>query len=964
MRIVYNLISIFTFAARRLWHNLGLMVGTAVGIIAAVALVVSVPVFADGVNFRLMSRALQQQQQGAQRPPYAFMFRYVGGWYGAVDYPAYQKADQFLSNEAASQLNLPLDLGIRYVKSDNVRVFPAGASNYSDAKQMLDRLAIGFISGLPDHIRILEGRFPNPQSATDTTPLEVLVTEAKATELGLQVGEAFTTIGETGNKNVDIGQITVKVVGIWRARSPDDTFWFYNPTAFDSTFLTTEESFVNRVVPQAKTPVYLALWYLIFDGRHLHTEDVPGFMGRVTTVATLADKALPKTSLDISPMDALWVYVAATQLLTILMFVFAIPIIGLVLYFVVLTTNLVVQRQRNEIAVLRSRGMSVLQVVAVYLLEGLILGGIALIIGPLLGEAIAYLMGAARSYLTFSTASPLLIRLSQQTMRLAIASVGIMLLSSTLPAIAAARHTIVSYKQDVARSMEKPWWQKIYLDVILLIIPLYGYYLLQQRGTISLLGRSISAKEGDPFQNPLLFLVPTLFVFALALLFVRVFPVLMGILARLFDILPGIALVLALRQLSRSWGQFAGPLLLIVLTMGLACFTGSMAKTLDAGLTDQSYYDVGADLRLTELGDAQQLASATDTTAVSSNPDTTASNAPVIWNFVPVSEHLRVNGVEGAARLANFGADVRLGQSEVKGQIIGIDRLDFLRTGFYRPDFSPESLGKLVNDLAKDESAVLVPVSVLGTFGLGIGDTFTLQIVRDRSTTDVPLTIAGVIDLWPTTYPDQGTIFVANLDYLFQQMGGEYPYDVLIKTAPGVDTTRLVSDIQDVGFRVGGVMDTQKIIDSERQRPERQGILGLLSVGTIAAALLTVLGLLFYAFVSFQRRFIELGILRAIGLSVPQMIKALGVEQFVLVVSGVIAGTAFGVVASYMFIPFLQVRGGAHSQIPPFVVQIAWSDMIKVYALFGILLLLTVAGLIWLLLRMRISEAVKLGEAV
>jgi len=388
-----------------------------------------------------------------------------------------------------------------------------------------------------------------------------------------------------------------------------------------------------------------------------------------------------------------------------------------------------------------------------------------------------------------------------------------------------------------------------------------------------------------------------------------------------------------------------------------------MAKTLDSGLSDQTYFDVGADLRLAELGDALEVAPAEGASAAAVSPANPASNALVVWSFLPVGEHLRVNGVQGAARLATFGAHVRLRQGEVNGRILGIDRLDFLKTGFYRPDFSSESLGQLINDLAKDEAAVLVPASFLGTFGLGIGDTFTLQIVRQRETTDVPLTIAGVIDLWPTTYPDQGTTFVANLDYLFQQLGGEYPYDVLIKTAPGTDASQLVSDIQDIGFRVVGVQDTRKIIDNERQRPERQGILGLLSVGTIAAAFLTVLGLLFYTFVSFRRRFIELGILRAIGLSAPQMIKALGVEQFTLIVSGVIAGTAFGVVSSYMFIPFLQVRGGIRSQIPPFVVQIAWSDMVKVYALFGVMLLLTIVGLMWLLLRMRISEAVKLGEA-
>jgi MFS family permease len=74
------------------------------------------------------------------------------------------------------------------------------------------------------------------------------------------------------------------------------------------------------------------------------------------------------------------------------------------------------------------------------------------------------------------------------------------------------------------------------------------------------------------------------------------------------------------------------------------------------------------------------------------------------------------------------------------------------------------------------------------------------------------------------------------------------------------------------------------------------------------------------------------------------------------------AATAFGVLASDLFIPFLQVRGGAHPQVPPFEVLIAWGDIAKIYAIFGGMLLLAVAGLAWLLVHMRIAQAVKLGE--
>jgi len=967
MRIIFRFFSIFLFAARRLWHNLPLMIGTAFGLIAAVALVISVPLYADGVNYRLMQRALAEQEQGSKRPPYAFMFRYVGSWHGPVDWPAFRNADTFMTDEAPAILGLPLDVAVRYVKTDNLRLFPAGTTMYSDPRQLLDRVALGFVSNFTAHVKILEGRPPAPQAADAQEPLDVIVSEDKAVELGLQVGEEFVLIGESTEQGIAIKQIQARVVGVWRARNPDDPYWFYRPSSFDGVFITDEQSFVNRVVPLAKNPVYLALWYLVFDGRGIHTEDVPGFMSRVTVAATMADKALPSTSLDISPMSALESYVGATRLLTVLMFVFSIPIIGLVLYFIILTTNLVVQRQRNEIAVLRSRGMSALQVVALYLLEGLILGGLAMVVGPLLGQGVAHLMGMARSFLAFGPAQQLLISLSQQSLRLALAAVVIALLSSIVPALGAARHTIVTYKQDLARSLEKPWWQRLYLDFMLLVVPLYGYYLLRDRGTISFLGRSVTASEGDPFRNPLLFLVPTLFVFSLALLFVRIFPLLMAILARVFEYLPMSAPLLALRQLSRAWGHYTGPLLLIILTMGLACFTASMARTLDVALHDQTYYDVGADLRLAELGEASEESAdvtGNGSQAAPSSPTGAMQQKETYWTFLPVSEHLKARGVRAAARLATFGASVRLGQSQVQGKIIGIDRLDFLRTGYFRRDFAPESLGALINDLARYDNAVLVTPSFLGTFGLVVGDTFTLQLNRYLTTYDLPLTIAGVINLFPTTYPDEGPVFVANLDFIFEQMGGEYPYDVLIRTDPGVDTTRLVGDLGDLGLRIMGVTDSRQIIQEERERPERQGILGLLSVGAMAASFLTVLGLLFYAFVSFRRRFIELGILRAIGLSVPQMLLALGFEQFTLIVAGVAAGTGFGVLASKMFIPFLQVRGGPRALIPPFVVQIAWGDMLKVYVIFGTMLLVTVIGLVWLLARMRIAEAVKLGEAV
>ena len=580
-------------------------------------------------------------------------------------------------------------------------------------------------------------------------------------------------------------------------------------------------------------------------------------------------------------------------------------------------------------------------------------------------------MGRGRSFLMFAPSEALVIAISRQSLQLGFVAVVISLLASLLPALGAARHTIVTYKQDVARSLQKSWWQRLYLDFTLLLAPLYGYYMLRQRGTISFLGRSVAAAEGDPFRNPLLFLVPTLFVFVLALIFIRIFPFLMELLSRLAQYVPDASALLALRQLARSPGQYTGPLLLIVLTLGLACFTASMAKTLDQGLVHQVYYEHGADVRLVETGESSDTGGGRSFMGFGSpggsgaGQETAAEEEePVYWLFLPVSEHLKVDGVEAAARLGTFKGSVRLGQGETSVTILGIDRVDMQQVAFFRQDFARSSLGALMNRLAADDSAALVPTSFLAAHGLQVGDLVNVRINLYGESFEAPIVIAGVSDLFPTVYPEDGPFLVANLEYLFERMGGEYPYDVLLQTRPGANTRRIVSSLEDLGLRILSIYDSRQAISEERQRPERQGILGLLSVGFLASALLTVLGFLLYSFLSFRRRFIELGILRAIGLSVTQMAAFLGFEQFALIAAGVAAGTGFGVLASDLFIPFLQVRGGPHPQTPAFIVQIAWGDILKVYAIFGAMLLCAVAGLVWLLVNMRIAQAVKLGEAV
>ena len=87
-------------------------------------------------------------------------------------------------------------------------------------------------------------------------------------------------------------------------------------------------------------------------------------------------------------------------------------------------------------------------------------------------------------------------------------------------------------------------------------------------------------------------------------------------------------------------------------------------------------------------------------------------------------------------------------------------------------------------------------------------------------------------------------------------------------------------------------------------------------------------------------------------------------ELAFLIILGLIAGTLIGSLISQVFIPYLQVGADAMAKTPPFQVEIAWPAIIRIYALFAGLFVVALSALAALLLRMKIFQAIKLGETV
>jgi putative ABC transport system permease protein len=659
-------------------------------------------------------------------------------------------------------------------------------------------------------------------------------------------------------------------------------------------------------------------------------------------------------------------YRNSANLLTIFLYAFAIPVIGLILAFISLVAGLSVERQRNQIAVLRSRGATSMQILGMISVEGLLLGLVALAISLPLSLQLVRWIGRTRSFLDFSAEAALDPSLTFSALRLGLLAVLIGLVAQVLPAITASRHTIVSYTQERARLLRPPWWQRAWLDVLLLIPAGYGTYLLSQQGSLVL---PDAAATGDPFGNPLLFLVPALAIFALTLVLLRLIPLLLAALAWVASFSKSVGLFMAARQLARTPSVYSTPLVILVLTLSLSAYTASLAYTLDNHLRDQTYYQVGADLRFSELGQSTSTGSSSFAPAPQQQGAETPAASQVEgprWLFLPVTEYAQVDGVRAAARVGRYSAIPQLpgGQGD-KGTFLGVDRIDFPLVSFWRPDFASQSLGGLMNALAMEWNGVLVPRSFMGQNGLRQGDPLRMVVQTYGSRSEVEMTIVGSFDYFPTWYPENEPLFVANLDYIFEQIGNEIPYEVWLDVEPGVDPEWVAATgLRDLNPRALSGSSSETRIIAAQEQPDRQGLFGLLFIGFAAAAILTVLGFLLYVLFSFRRRFIELGVLRASGLSEKQMAAYLTWELIFLIAFGVGAGTALGMLASHLYIPYLQIGLDAASRVPPFQVEIAWPAVFQIYSLFGALFMVTLVVLVVLLRRMKIFQAIKLGETV
>ncbi|MDF2927360.1 MAG: permease component [Paenibacillaceae bacterium] len=980
------------FILHKMWNTRWLTFSALLGLIVAVAFATSIPMYSDGALKRVIAKSLQEKSEGM--PAGSLVMRYQAAGQDRAAPEEVAELDRYIREDVSKEIGLPYHTYTSVMSIRGTQVTPVDPTKTDPSKKR--QMSLSTMTDLDKHVEITYG-----QTYSDSIKngvLEAMVLEEAMFRNDLHVGDEFN-YPITGG--LGIAPLKVRIVGAFAANQETDPYWFQGFEVLLGNFIVHEKVFTGELINKMKIPLNLANWYYSFDLSQIQTGQIAPLEKKLTRLDINLYQKLKDTKVDVSFIDMLNDFRKESVQLQLLLFTLAAPMLGMVIYYIVMNARQSLDRQRSDIAVIRSRGGSTKQIIGLYLLESLMLGAVAIVIGPMLGWFMAKSIGSSNGFLTFVDRESIPVGFHGSTMLYGLAAVLLAMGATLIPAVQYARSSIVGLKQQLARADRAPLWQRWFLDVALLAVSGYGWYMFRERKLLS----EQTGLGSDQLQvHPLLFFVPALTIFAMGLFFLRLFPWILKLLNRVGKPFFPVSIYLTLSQLSRSSKSYYPLMLLLTLTLGLGVYNSSAARTIDLNSTERTMYQFGTDVIVTTVWE-----SVSDSLPTNQNPGTgqgsggqgqgggqsgggqgqgqggsgqggtgsgggqgqggsggnpgggqSGMDIPANLRYVepPFELFKELPGVAHAARVLQTRATLTgSGKSLGVVNLNGINNVDFADVGWFRKDLFPFHPNIYLNLLGTYEQAAIIPDKFAEKNQLKPGDLLNVS-VNQKS---MELVIVGVLPYWPSQYPDERPFVIANLDYIYDQ-ADMMPYDVWLKMEDGAKTVPMLEKLQEQNVDIQAVKDVRNELAVQKKHPTRGGVFGILSLGFLVSVLISLIGYMLYWFFNLSSRVVQFGVLRAMGLKGRQLTGMLLLEQLFTAGLSIMLGIGIGKLASTLYLPYLQTAQDVQKQVPPFRVVFEGKDTFQLYLVTFVMMTTGAVLLLLHIRRLRVHQAVKLGE--
>ncbi len=620
---------------------------------------------------------------------------------------------------------------------------------------------------------------------------------------------------------------------------------------------------------------YPYIQQIAVSGATLSTSDGPGLLGQFQTQAALSRV----------PVEIL-----------------ALQITVLILIFLSVMAELLVERQADAIAVLRSRGASSRQIFGSLATQSIGLSLLALVIGPPLSLLAVSLIASKilapdhQNALAAITAQPLETLLNIGWLAILAALVSVVAMMSSLNR--ATRMDVLTIRREYARSTQRPFWQRFQLDIVAIIVSLVGYAISLY---ITNLGGLLDTNTRGLVATPLALIAPTFLLIAAVLLFLRLYPFFLHLSSILAVRGRGAPPMLALAQMARAPRQTLRMILLLALASAFAIFTLVFTASQAQQSRNTAAYQAEADFS----GDIP-----------TSRPALSLAQISDIYAHIPgVTSATAAYTVRGVS--AGLSPNIPI-------QVKAVDTSTFAKTAFWPTQASTQgqTLPSLIAQLeAQQDQAlqdgivpVIVDANVWDTLELHPGATFTININALHDASFHCRAITRVEHIPPVNDNTSGAMLV---DY--QTLSAVFTRN-LPATSPAylpinhvwLNTKSDAASITEVRAALTGshlsldnLQDRRALLTAMQGDPFYLNLIGTLAIGSVTALLLALMGSFITSWLNARARLTNFAVLRALGTTPRQVASVLTWEQIVVYLTAIVIGIIFGALLSITIIPAL-----------------------------------------------------------
>ena len=847
--------------------------------------------------------------------------------------------------------NIPETFGIpEELTVKQIFVGPTAMKTEMDSEESMGTLIqLGYMSNLEDHIELVAGRLYEKTPDADGV-VDIMVSERGMVSLRL-VLDQVVTVPRLTDANGE--PLRLRVCGVFRNSSDEDAYWVRSPGVYKQECFVPEAVFTQLFSKEFSEVKMSGRFDVLLDYTAMQAQQASYYL-KATGQYSEFFSQLPGHSYEDTFSQVLTDYAQTAPKVEVTLWVLQIPVFMLLAAFIFMVSQKMLEMERDEIAVLKSRGASKKQILLTYLLQSGILAILGVVLGIPAGVFLVQVLGSANAFLEFVQRTALPVRLDGAVFAFTAAAALLAVAAMVLPVFGYAKTTIVDHKQKKHRRSQTPLWQKLCLDLLILVVSLYALY--SYNGQKEILAQRVM--EGQPL-DPLLYISSSLFMISAGLLVLRILPAITFAVFRLFKKWWSPSLYTAFLQVIRTRRSQNFIVVFLTVTIALGVFNAQAARTINANNEENIRYRIGADIVLQEQWQDNSA-------QVEKDPQ-----LELVYQEPDFAKYEQLRGVASATKVLRVqNAMTRVQGGAIRNlQVMGIHTKSFGETAWFRDGLLSNHFYDYLNAMAKNPGAVLLSRNFQTEHGYKLGDTISYATSDGKSTRGY---VCGFVDYWPGFQPvtyskDTDGVYkqtsqylvIANLSQL-QADWGLMPYEVWIKAEASTQFIYDFAEAQDLRFEAFEDADAQTV--AMKKDPVIQGTNGILTVGFAVVLLLCCVGFLIYWIVSIRVRQLQFGIYRAMGMTMRELVAMLLCEQVFVSGTSIAAGVGVGLLTSKLYMPLIQMGYAAYDNTLPMQLISKTSDVVQLLAVALSVILVCMAILGWLLSKMKIAQVLKLGE--